>query len=198
MKSTKKHWLDEASLNDLTQLLVRIVDLRDPNAEKHSAGVAHLSRKLAERIHMDSDKRDALHHAATLHDVGKVAINESVINKPARLTRAEFLMVQQHTLLGYKLIQPLKMHFMIMMAIRSHHENYDGSGYPEGLKGNAIPLVARIIRITDFYDALTSHRAYRPKMVYGSAEALKVLQENRHCFDPSLLETFVDMIGEHP
>lgn len=105
-------------------------------------------------------------------------------------------MVQQHTILGYQLLQPMKINPMITTAVLSHHENYDGSGYPEGLKGEAIPLAARLIRIADFYDALTSHRSYRNNAAYNSAEALDVLQENRHCFDPSLFGTFVEMIME--
>jgi putative nucleotidyltransferase with HDIG domain len=181
---------------ELTNLLVRLVDLRDPNAERHSEGVAKLSVRLAERINMDVDERNVLQHAAKLHDVGKVAISDAVINKPSRLTRAEYLMVQQHTLLGYQLLQPMKIDAVITAAILSHHENYDGSGYPEGLKGDAIPLAARLIRIADFYDALISHRSYRDNAVYGSAEALEVLQENRHCFDPSLFHIFVEMIME--
>jgi putative nucleotidyltransferase with HDIG domain len=181
---------------ELTKLLVSISDLRDPNAGKHSEGVSELSVELAERINMDVKERKVLQHAAKLHDVGKVAINDSVISKPSRLTRAEYLMIQQHTILGYQLLRPLKINTMITTAVLSHHENYDGSGYPEGLKGEAIPLAARLIRIADFYDALTSHRSYRNNAAYSSAEALDVLQENRHCFDPSLFGTFIEMIME--
>ena len=181
---------------ELTHLLVRIAELRDPNAEKHSEGVAELSAELAGRINMNVEERKVLQHAAKLHDVGKVAISDSVISKPSRLTRAEYLMVQQHTVLGYQLLKPMKINAVITASILSHHENYDGSGYPEGLKGEAIPLAARLIRIADFYDALTSHRSYRNNSAYSSVEALDVLQENRHCFDPSLFSTFIEMIME--
>ena len=181
---------------ELTHLLVRIIDLRDPSAERHSEGVAELGAALSARINMDVEQREVLHHAAKLHDIGKVAISDSVINKPSRLTRAEYLMIQQHTVLGYQLLQPMKVDKMITGAILSHHENYDGSGYPEGLKGDAIPLEARLIRIVDFYDALTSHRSYRNQAMYGLAQALDVLKENRHCFDPLLFGAFVEMIME--
>jgi HD-GYP domain-containing protein (c-di-GMP phosphodiesterase class II) len=181
---------------ELTHLLVRIADLRDPNAERHADGVAELCTDLAARINMDVEKRKVLGHAARLHDVGKVAISDSVISKPSRLTRAEYLMVQQHTILGYQLLQPMKIDAVITGAILSHHENFDGSGYPEGLKGDAIPLAARLIRIADFYDALTSRRSYRNSPAYSSVEALDVLQENRHCFDPSLFSAFVEMVME--
>ena len=181
---------------ELTRLLVSIIDLRDPNAERHSECVAKLSAALSLRINMDVEERKILQHAAKLHDVGKVAISDSVINKPSRLTRAEYLMIQQHTILGYQLLQPMDIHPTIKSAILSHHENYDGSGYPEGLKGDAIPLAARLIRIVDFYDALTSHRSYRGKPAYDSAEALDILQEDRHCFDPLLFDAFVEMMTE--
>ena len=181
---------------ELTRLLVRIADLRDPNAERHSEGVAELTAELARRIDMDVEDRKVLGHAAKLHDIGKVAMSDSVMNKPSRLTRAEYLMVQQHTILGYQLLQPMKIDPVITGAILSHHENFDGSGYPEGLKGEAIPLAARLIRVADFYDALVSHRSYRDSSAYGAVEALSVLQENRHCFDPSLFSTFVEMIME--
>lgn len=181
---------------EITNLLVRIADLRDPNAEKHSKGVAELSAELAERINMAVEERNVLQHAAKLHDIGKLAISDSVISKPSRLTRAEYLMVQQHTILGYQLLKPMKINAVITDAILSHHENFDGSGYPEGLKGEAIPLAARLIRIADFYDALISHRSYRNNSAFSSVEALDVLQENRHCFDPSLFSTFVEMISE--
>jgi HD-GYP domain-containing protein (c-di-GMP phosphodiesterase class II) len=103
-------------------------------------------------------------------------------------------MVQQHTTLGYKLLVPLQIPQMLTEAILSHHENYDGSGYPEGLKGEVIPLIGRLIRIVDYYDALTSYRSYRPKTIYSPTEALDVLRQNRHCFDLSLLDAFVDLV----
>ena len=119
MQYQNNRWAGETALNELTQLLVRIVDLRDPSAEKHSEGVGELSAELAGRINMDVEERKVLQHAAILHDVGKVAITDSVIHKPARLTRAEYLMVQQHTVLGYNLLQPLKIDTVITATILS-------------------------------------------------------------------------------
>jgi len=196
MPENKDHETDGGGLKDLAQLLLRIVDLRDPSAKHHSDHVSDLSGGLAQRINMSVGELKVLQYAAALHDVGKLAINESVVNKPSLLTRAEYLMIQQHTVLGYSLIKPLHFDSMISAVILSHHENFDGSGYPEGLKGDMIPLAARLIRITDFYDALTSHRSYRDKAVYGPEEALGILQEHRHCFDPVLFDAFVDMMAQ--
>ena len=194
MQGGNNHWTNDSALPELTQLLVSIAELQDPSAEKHATGVADLVTRLGEQINMDHDELMTLKYAGMLHDVGKVAISESVISKPTRLTRAEYLMVQQHTSLGYKLLVPLQIPSVITEAILSHHENYDGKGYPEGLKGESIPLSARIVRIVDYYDALTSYRSYRPKAIYRPADALQILQENRHCFDLSLLEVFVHLI----
>lgn len=194
MQKGKNHWTDDNALQELTHLLVRIADLQDPSAEKHATSVATLITKLGEQSNMDRDELITLEYAGMLHDIGKVAISESVVSKPTRLTRAEYLMIQQHTILGYKLLVPLQIPSMLTEAILSHHENYNGSGYPEGLKGEAIPLVGRLIRIVDYYDALTSYRSYRPKTIYSPTEALEILQENRHCFDLSLLEVFFHLI----
>ena len=196
MQENKVHETDGVSLNGFAQLLLRIVDLRDPYAKYHSDQVSELSAELAQRINMSVAELKVLQYAAALHDVGKLAINESVVNKPSLLTRAEFLMIQQHTVLGYNLIKPLNIDSMITAVILSHHENFDGSGYPEGLKGEMIPLTARLIRITDFYDALTSRRSYRARAKYEPKEALDILQENRHCFDPFLFDAFVDMMAQ--
>ena len=196
MPENKDHEADGAGLDDFAQLLLHIVDLRDPYAKYHSDHVSELSAELAQRINMSVAELKVLQYAAALHDVGKLAINESVVNKPSLLTRAEFLMIQQHTVLGYNLIKPLNFDSMISAVILSHHENFDGSGYPEGLKGEMIPLTARLTRITDFYDALTSHRAYRARAVYEPKEALDILQDNRHCFDPFLFDAFVDMMAQ--
>ena len=196
MPENKDHEADGAGLDDFAQLLLRIVDLRDPYAKYHSDQVSELSAELAQRINMSVAELKVLQYAAALHDVGKLAMNESVVNKPSLLTRAEFLMIQQHTVLGYNLIKPLNFDSMISAVILSHHENFDGSGYPEGLKGEMIPLTARLTRITDFYDALTSPRSYRARAVYEPEEALDILRENRHCFDPFLFDAFVDLMAQ--
>jgi putative nucleotidyltransferase with HDIG domain len=182
------------SYDDLTSLLLSALELRDPSAENHSNGVAALSDALAAKIGMEPGTIETLRYAAALHDIGKLAMSETVISKPSRLTRAEFLMMQQHTVLGHNLVQPLRFDPIIPDVILRHHENFDGSGYPEGLKGAAIPLAARLIRLADFYDALTEGRRYRDRTVYSHGEALELMQRNRNCFDPDLLAAFVEMM----
>jgi HD-GYP domain-containing protein (c-di-GMP phosphodiesterase class II) len=180
--------------DELILFLGKLADLRDPYISDHATHVRDLSVQLAIRVNFPSRKIKALSHAALLHDIGKLVLPEQIVNKPSRLTEAEYLMVQQHTVLGYKLVSPLEMDAMIGGTILSHHENFDGSGYPYGLVGEAIPLEARIVRITDFYDALICQRPYREAFTAGSA--LDLLLKNRRCFDPSLLEAFLHIQAE--
>jgi putative nucleotidyltransferase with HDIG domain len=184
----------ELLLDELILFLGKLADLRDPYISDHVTHVRDLSVELAVRIDFPSGKIKALSHAALLHDIGKLVLPEQIINKSSRLTEAEYLMVQQHTVLGYKLITPLEMDEMVGGAILSHHENFDGSGYPYGLSGEAIPLEARIVRIADFYDALICQRPYREAFTAGSA--LDLLLKNRRCFDPFLLDAFLHIQAE--
>lgn len=176
---------------DLIPFLTRLIGLRDPHASGHSHHVRDLAYLLGQQVDLPSKKLDMLGFAARIHDIGKIAINEFIINKPGRFTEAEYIMVQQHAMLGSRLIESLGLDPTIPEIILYHHENYDGSGYPEGLKGEEIPLEARIVRITDTYDALTSDRGYRPAYTLG--EAIRIMEKDRHCFDPQLLEVFFKM-----
>lgn len=143
---------------------------------------------LAVSLGMSSAQLDFLTFAARFHDIGKIAINDFVINKPGRFTEAEYLMVQHHAQLGAKLIETLEVDPLLPPIIRHHHENFDGSGYPHQIAGEQIPLEARIIRITDTYDALTSNRGYRP--AYTSKKAQAIMEKEERFFDPHLLEVF--------
>lgn len=177
----------------LIRLLVQLAVSRDPFTWDHSRRVERLALQLAQHTCFPTEKFGLLGQAAFLHDVGKVAIPEQILNKPTHLTKEEYRIMQQHTVLGHKLIQPLGLDLMIGNTVLYHHENYDGSGYPFGISGEAIPLEARIIRVVDFYDALVSPRPYRG--AHDHNEAIGILVENRHCFDPSLFRIFLDDPG---
>lgn len=177
----------------LTTFLGQLSVLRDPCTWEHSKRVSTATSFLAATVGLILDWKE-LDRAAFLHDIGKVAISDAIINKPTRLTDEEYKIVQQHTVLGYKLIQPLELGRVVGNAILYHHENFDGSGYPYGLSGEAIPLEARLIRVTDVFDALTSPRPYRG--AYSRLEAMKIMLENRTCFDPIFFEAFLWMERE--
>ena len=176
---------------DLLPFLTRLIGLRDPHASGHSHHVRDLAYTVGQQIDLPTERLNILGFAARIHDIGKIAINEFIINKPGRFTEAEYIMVQQHSMLGAKLIESLDLDPFISETILDHHENFDGSGYPNGRKGEEIPLEARIIRITDTYDALTSDRGYRP--AYTHPEAVRIMEGDQHCFDPQLLEIFFNM-----
>jgi HD-GYP domain-containing protein (c-di-GMP phosphodiesterase class II) len=184
---------DWNKMADLLRFLTSIIGLRDPHGKGHSNHVKTLSSAFGQKVDLTSTQIETLAFAAEIHDIGKIAINEFIINKPGRFTEAEYLMVQHHPQLGANLIETLGLDPLIPLIILHHHENFDGSGYPHGLKGGQIPLESRIIRITDTYDALTSNRGYRA--AYSHKKALEIMEQEHAPFDPQLLEIFFKMKG---
>lgn len=178
-------------MDDLLPFLTSLIGLRDPHANGHAHHVTDLATVLGQQVDLPSERLHLLGFAARIHDIGKIAINEFIINKPGRFTEAEYIMVQQHSLLGSRLVGKLEIDPLIPAIILNHHENFDGSGYPNGIKGEDIPLEARIVRIADTYDALTSNRGYRP--AYTHNEAIRIIERDQRYFDPFLLEFFLKM-----
>ncbi len=176
---------------DLLPFLTTLIGLRDPHGKAHSDHVMEFSTALGEKVDLTSSQMETLAFTAEIHDIGKVAINEFIIGKPGRFTEAEYLMIQHHAQLGASLIETLDLDPLIPAVILHHHENFDGSGYPNGTKGEQIPLESRIIRITDTYDALTSNRGYRDAFTHK--KALAVMEHDHSFFDPQLLEAFFKM-----
>src|SRR6266498_2342192 len=162
---------------DLLPFLTSVIGLRDVHGKGHSKHVMELSSTLGQKIDLTSAQLETLSFAAEIHDIGKIAINEFIVNKPGRFTEAEYLMIQHHAQLGANLIETLGLDPEIPSMIRHHHENFDGSGYPDKLKRDQIPLESRIIRITDTYDALTSNRGYRA--AYTHKKALAIMEQDQ-------------------
>ena len=178
-------------MDNLIGFLDKLIGIREGRGNTHGQQVNVLASALARKVDFSSSDLTDLEFAATIHDIGKLTVNEFVINKAGRLTEAEFIMIQQHTVLGHKLVEPLNLPKLVTDVILSHHENYDGSGYPHGLAGEQIPLAARIIRITDTYDALTSNRGYH--VASSRKLALDIMANDARSFDPGLLEIFMKM-----
>lgn len=188
-----KTYYDKNSIVDnLILFLGQVVSLRSPYTKNHSNNVRSLSMLLAQRIGFPVEYCKTLEYGAALHDLGKIAISEYVINKPTLLTELEELMMRQHTVLGNKLIQSLHLDLLIGDVILYHHENYDGSGYPVGLQGDQIPVAARIVRVIDAYDAMTSARPYRA--AHSPMQAIELIKEESHCFDPFILDEFLKLL----
>jgi len=178
-------------MDNLIGFLDNLIGIREGHGNSHGQQVNVLTAALARKVDFSSSDLADLEFAATIHDIGKLTVNEFVINKAGRLTEAEYIMIQQHTALGHKLIEPLSLPKVVTDVILSHHENYDGSGYPHRLAGEQIPLAARIIRITDTYDALTSNRGYHAASSHK--QALDIMAKVAEYFDPKLLEIFMKM-----
>lgn len=178
-------------MDGLLSFILRVMNARDPYVQEQSERVAELALELAGEINLPPVRTSTLEFAARIHNIGNIAISESILHKPGRFTEAEIVMIQQHTILGAKIIEPLKLDPLIGLTILHHHENYDGTGYPHKLKAEEIPVEARILRIADTYDALIHPRQYRP--AYSEEAALAIMEESRKCFAPQLLDAFFKM-----
>jgi HD-GYP domain-containing protein (c-di-GMP phosphodiesterase class II) len=172
--------------------LTASIDAKDRYTCGHSRRVAHLTRQLAEAIGLDEYTVERMHIAGLVHDVGKIGVPESVLLKPGRLTESEFEWIRQHPDIGYRILKDIPQLRDILPGVLHHHESWNGKGYPTGLKGEEIPLVARLICLADAFDAMSSTRTYRSAM--GRKE---VLAEIARCagvqFDPALASLFVTL-----
>jgi putative two-component system response regulator len=180
----------DLSLMDFIKVLSKILEEKSPSMHYHSVRVDRFSRVIAEEMGLSKKERDYLTIAAFLHDIGKVGINNSTLNKAGKLSDHEWEEMREHPTRGVELVRPLCLPEEILSIILHHHESYDGGGYPLGLKGDEIPLCARIIRIIDSYDAMISNRPYRKALPLEW-----VIQELQDCagsdFDPDIVGIFI-------
>ncbi|MCF6097230.1 HD-GYP domain-containing protein [Thermovorax subterraneus] len=151
------------------QALASAIEAKDPYTKGHSERVAKLAVAIAEELKMDNDLISNLHYAALLHDIGKIGIPEPILNKPCKLSEEEFEKIKVHPELGANIVKKVDFLLQASFFIRYHHERLSGSGYPEGLKGEEIPLGAQIIAVADVFDALTTDRPYRKAMTVEEA-----------------------------
>ena len=172
------------------ETLAMAVDAKDQVTHGHIRRVQRYALGLAGALGLNEEKQvKALEAAALLHDMGKLAIPEYILNKPGRLTVLEFDKMKLHAGIGADILSSIEFPYPVIPIVRHHHENWDGSGYPDGLRGTTIPLGARILSVVDCFDALTSDRPYRPKL--SSAEALEVVVARRGTmYDPVVVDTF--------
>ena len=186
-----------AQVNRLQQstieALARAVDAKDGVTHDHIRRVQSAALALARRLGVNADLQlRAIEAAALLHDVGKLAIPEHILNKPGRLTPAEFERMKSHARIGAEILSEVDFPYPLVPIVRHHHENWDGSGYPEGLKGSEIPIGARILAVVDCFDALTSNRPYRRAL--SMSEALEIIDARRGTmYDPAVIDVFHQM-----
>jgi len=175
--------------------LARCIEGKDPNTEGHCERLSGYSVRLGEEIGLTEDQLVALRRAGIVHDIGKVAVPETILLKPGRLTPEEFRVIQQHPVLGERICAPLKSFRLVLPIIRHHHEKLDGSGYPDGLKGEEISLTARVLQIVDVYDALTTDRPY--KSAFASVKALEIMEDevNKGWWDSRIFGEFKRLVA---
>lgn len=171
--------------------LAQAVELRDRTTGGHCERLALFSLALGMALGLNRDDLLALYQGGYLHDIGKVGLPDSILFKPGALTEEEWAVMRRHPLIGEQICGRLRSLDPVLPVIRSHHERWDGSGYPDGLKGEEIPLLARILQLADIYDALTTVRPY--KRAFSPEEALDTLQmeTDRGWRDPELMRLFV-------
>ena len=173
--------------------LVRTLEARDAYTSGHSMRVRRLALRLAVGLGLDARQRKHISLASKLHDIGKVGLPESILNKEGTLSESEVALVREHPVIGERILTPIIRSQTVLAAIRGHHERYDGTGYPDGLSGENIPLEARIIAIVDCFDAVTSSRAYREPLPHS--QAIDLIRAGRGTqFDPYLVPIFLQML----
>jgi two-component system, cell cycle response regulator len=178
-----------------TDVLLSALTEHHPNLGDHLTGVAELVQATARDLDIDGDQLSELRDAAALHDIGKIAIPDSIINKPVELTQEEWVLMKQHTLIGERIVTSAPALRAAAPLVRSSHEAFDGSGYPDGLAGDAIPIGARVIAVCDAFDAMISNRSYSPAITIDDA-----LAELKRCagtqFDPAIVTAFQRIMAE--
>lgn len=180
------------------EALAQAVDTKDQVTHDHVRRVQVQSVRLARALGVsDSLVLEAIKAAALLHDVGKIGIPEHILNKPGRLTVSEFEVMKQHAPMGAEILSVIDFPYPVVPIVRHHHENWNGTGYPDGISGEAIPIGARILQVVDCFDALTSDRPYRREMPKG--EALQILADRKGTmYDPRIVDVFFSLHGVEP
>lgn len=185
----------EAAYLEFVGSLANALDARDPYTAGHSSRVSQLSCATASALQLTPDEVERIRIGALLHDVGKIGVADNVLQKPGRLTDEEFALVKQHPVIGRRILEGVQGFAPYLGAVELHHENWNGTGYPKGQSGKETPIDARIIHVSDAYDAMTTDRSYRHGMTHE--RAISILIENAGIqFDPHIVEVFINLPRE--
>jgi putative two-component system response regulator len=192
---TLKHRTDELERAESVLFsLARSIEAKDPYTGGHCERLSDYATTLGEHLGLREEQIVAIRRAGIVHDIGKVAVPDAVLLKPGRLTEEEWKIIREHPVVGERICAPLKSFRLVLPIIRHHHEKFDGSGYPDGLQGEAIPITARIIQIADVFDALTTDRPY--KKAFSTAAALQTMRDEvaKGWWDPRIFERFEQLV----
>jgi putative two-component system response regulator len=185
------------SLDEVESILftmAQAVESRDKCTSDHCRRLSHLSVELGIRLGLPRTELLALHRGGYLHDIGKIGIPDAILNKQGQLDDEEWHVMRSHVIRGEEICQPMKSLSAVLPIVRHHHEKWDGTGYPDGLAGHEIPLLARILQIADVYDALTSERSYKKAFTPLEACEMLKIEAERGWRDPALVPIFVQMM----
>ena len=190
-----KHFTDELEHAGLVLTsLARAVEVRDAYTGEHGKRVGDNAVRVGRALGLDYDELEALRVGGILHDIGKIAVPDSVLRKPGPLTSGEADVMRTHAAAGWDLVRPMRTLEKVLPIIRHHHEHLDGSGYPDGLSGSAIPLRVRIISIVDMYDALLTNRPYKPALPHETCVSMLREEVVRGWWDGEVLETWIRLL----
>lgn len=185
-----------SNLIDTLNALVTSIEAKDPYTHEHSQRVTEYAMSVARLMGLGEDEIEMLNFAAMLHDIGKIGVRDDVLTKPGKLTNEEYDVIKLHPIVGERIVKPLGLVREEVAIIRHHHERFDGRGYPDGLKGDQIPVLARIVAVADAFDAMTSTRSYRRALPVEAA-----VSEMQRCsgvqFDPDVVSAIVDGLDQN-
>jgi putative two-component system response regulator len=186
---------DMVPLESVLKTLEQTVEAKDDITGGHQQRLGAYATLIGERLGFSGRALDALRTGARLHDVGKIGVDDTILRKPGALTDDEYAHIQQHTLIGEQILRPLCLSAPITAIVRHHHERWDGRGYPDGLIGEEIPLVARIVAVADAFDAMTAERPYsQPMTVEAAMERLRAGAGAQ--WDPEVVQAMLEVLGE--
>jgi putative nucleotidyltransferase with HDIG domain len=174
--------------------LAQAIDARDHYTHSHSENVAKIAVAIAEEMKISIKEIEIIREACELHDLGKIGVGDSILTKPDSLTPEEWAQIKRHPITGAQILEPLTFLNDVIELVRQHHEHYDGSGYPEGRKGEDIVLGARIINLADAYEAMRSARSYRKEPFTKEEAILEIKNNSGKQFDPKVVEAFLKVV----
>ena len=181
------------ALERTIEALATTIELRDPYTAGHQRRVAELARAIAREMGLPEERVQGIYVGALVHDLGKIAVPAEILSKPGRLSEAEFNLIRQHPRVGYEILKPVPFPWPVAQMVLQHHERLDGSGYPQGLKGDDISLEARILAVADVVEAMSSHRPYRPAL--GRRRAMEeLLRERGRLYDPEVVRACLTVL----
>ena len=191
----KRHTDELENAETVLFTLALSVEAKDPYTNDHCDRLARLSVALGEKLGLTQEQLKALHRGGILHDLGKIGIPDAILLKPGPLNDVERAVVREHPAIGERICRPLKSLRLVLPIIRHHHERWDGSGYPDGLAGEAIPVTARALQVVDVYDALTTQRPYKPAYSHDQACAIMREETIKGWWDSGMVEAFIALIS---